>query len=226
MIWKTAKKSSNNNILQEKPTITFNNVCPAIKFANNRTPRLIGLKIYDKSSIGTNKSAKPKEVLEGINKDNIWNLCFWIQIIFIPIKIEKDKVNVTIRWLVVVKLYGIKPIKLLNKTKIKIIEIKGKYFSPSLLMLSNSNCDEASYNVSIKTCHVLGIKKKLLSFKECSFELKKKTIEMKKKKTKKFTNTKLVIEKSKQNNLIENNRIIWNCSKGVYNIVFKPVIAI
>ena len=140
MIWKTAKKSSNNNILQEKPTITFNNVCPAIKFANNRTPRLIGLKMYDKSSIGTNKSAKPKEVLEGINKDSIWNLCLWIQIIFIPIKIEKDKVNVTIRWLVAVKLYGIKPIKLLNKTKMKITEIKGKYFSPSLLMLSNNNC--------------------------------------------------------------------------------------
>ena len=40
-------------------------------------------------------------------------------------------------------------------------------------------------------------------------------------KTKKFTNAKLVIEKSKQNNLIENNKIIWNCSKGVYNIIFN-----
>jgi hypothetical protein len=29
------------------------------------------LKTYDKSSIGTNNRAKPKEVLEGINKDNI-----------------------------------------------------------------------------------------------------------------------------------------------------------
>ena len=101
---KIAKKSSNNNMLQEKPTITFNKVCPAIRFANNRTPKLIGLKTYDKSSIGTNNRAKPKEVLEGINKDNIWNLCFWIQIIFKPMKIERDKVKVTIRWLVVVKL--------------------------------------------------------------------------------------------------------------------------
>lgn len=108
----------------------------------------------------------------------------------------------------------------------KITEIKGKYFSPSLLILSNNNCAEFSYNASIKTCHVLGIKKKLLSFKECSLELKKRTIETKKSKTKKFTNTKLVIEKSKQNNLIENRRIIWNCSKGVYNIVFKTVIAV
>ena len=102
--WRTAKKSSNNNILQEKPTITFNNVCPAIKFANSRTPKLIGLKIYDKSSIGTNNKAKPNEVLAGRNKENIWNLCVWIQIMFKPIKIEKDKINVIIRWLVAVKL--------------------------------------------------------------------------------------------------------------------------
>ena len=91
-------------MLQEKPTITFSNVCPAIKFANNRTPKLIGLKIYDKSSIGTSNNARPKEVLAGKNKDNIWNLCFWIQIMFKPIKIERDRVKVTIKWLVVVKL--------------------------------------------------------------------------------------------------------------------------
>ena len=102
--WRTAKKSSNNSILQENPTITFKSVWPAIKFAKSRTPKLIGLKTYDRSSIGTNSKAKPKEVLEGINKDNMWNLCFCTQIIFIPTKIEKDKVNVTIRWLVVVKL--------------------------------------------------------------------------------------------------------------------------
>jgi len=102
--WRTANKSSNNNMLQEKPTITFNKVCPAIKFANNRTPKLIGLKMYDNNSIGTSNNAKPNEVLEGMNKDIIWNLCFWIHIKFIPIKIEKDKVKVTIRWLVTVKL--------------------------------------------------------------------------------------------------------------------------
>jgi len=164
-MWKTAKKSSNNSILQEKPTITFSKVCPAIKFANSRTPKLIGLKMYDNSSIGTNNKAKPNEVLEGMNKDNIWNLCVWIHIMFIPIKIEKDKLNVTIRWLVVVKLYGINPIKLLNKTKVKTTEMKGKYFSPSLLILSNNNCDDASYSVSTNTCHVLGMKKKLVSFK-------------------------------------------------------------
>ena len=54
-----------------------------------------------------------------------------------------------------------------------------------------------------------------------ALELKKMIIELKNTKTKRFTNTKLVIEKSKQNNLIENNKIIWNCSKGVNNMLFK-----
>ena len=47
----------------------------------------------------------------------------------------------------------------------KITEIKGKYFSPSALILSNNNCAEVSYNASMNTCHVFGIKKKLVSFK-------------------------------------------------------------
>jgi len=84
-------------MLQEKPTITFSSVCPAIRLANSRTPRLIGLNIQDISSIGTNSKAKPKEVFAGIKKENIRNLCLWIQMIFIPINMEKDRVKVTIR---------------------------------------------------------------------------------------------------------------------------------
>ena len=138
------KNLKSSNILQEKSTITFSSVWPAIKLVNSRTSKLIGLNIYDSSSIGTNNNAKPKEVFAGMKKDSIWNLCLWIQIMFKPIKIEKDKVNVTIRWLVVVKLYGINPIKLLSKIKVKRTEIKGKYFSPSLLILSNNNRNEVS----------------------------------------------------------------------------------
>jgi len=77
-----------------------------------------------------------------------------------------------------------------------------------LLILSNNNCDDVSYRASINTCHVFGIKKKLDTFEQSVFELKKYTNKLKKSKTKIFTNTKLVIEKSKQNNLIENNKII------------------
>lgn len=77
-----------------------------------------------------------------------------------------------------------------------------------MLILSNNNCDDISYKVSINVCHVFEIKKKLATFEQFVFELKKYTNKLKNSKTKTFTNTKLVIEKSKQNNLIENNKII------------------
>ncbi len=89
-----------------------------------------------------------------------------------------------------------------------------------MLILSNNNCEDISYKVSINTCQVFGIKKKLVPFEQFVFALKKYKNKLKNNKTKIFTNTKLVIEKSKQNNLIENNKIIWNCSEGVLNINF------
>lgn len=52
------------------------------------------------------------------------------------------------------------------------------------------------------------MKKKLDVTTQSIFELRKYTNRMKNTKTKTFTNTKLVIEKSKQNNFIENNKII------------------
>ena len=67
------------------------------------------------------------------------------------------------------------------------------------------------------------MKKKLEVFREPTLELKNITIAPKNNNTNKFTNTKLVIEKSKQNNLIENNKIIWNCSKGVHNMIFNTL---
>ena len=44
-----------------------------------------------------------------------------------PIKMEKDKINVTIKWLVTVKLRT-NPIKLLNNIKVKITDIKENIF--------------------------------------------------------------------------------------------------
>ena len=55
---------------------------------------------------------------------------------FKPINIENDKVKVMIKWLVIVKLYGTNPIKLLNKINENIIVRKGKYFSA----LANYKC--------------------------------------------------------------------------------------
>ena len=55
---------------------------------------------------------------------------------------------------------------------------------------------------------MLGIKKKLTSFVFVELELKRIITALKHNKTKKFTNAKLVIEKSKQNNLMEYNKMI------------------
>jgi len=91
-------------MLQEKPTITFNKLWPAIKLINNRIPKLIGLAIYDINSIGTSNKANKNVVLEGKNKEKVSILYFLNVMIFIPIKTVKDRVKVTIKWLVAVKL--------------------------------------------------------------------------------------------------------------------------
>jgi hypothetical protein len=70
------KNLESSNKLQEKPTITFSSVWPATKLAKDWTPKLIGLNIYNSSSIGTNNNAEPKEVFAGMKKDRMWNLCF------------------------------------------------------------------------------------------------------------------------------------------------------
>lgn len=82
--------------------------------------------------------------------------------------------------------------------------MKGKYIPPSLFILLNNNFDETSYNVSTNIRHVLGTKNNNNSIK-------------------KFTNAKLVIEKSKQSNWMESGEMIWNCSKKIYNIRFNTL---
>lgn len=121
---------------------------------------------------------------------------------FNPIKIENDKVNVTIKWLVIVKLYGTKPIKLLNKIKEKIIVIKGKYFSLPVLIKSNVSCDTTSYDDSKITCQGFGIKKNDDLLRQLLFEVKKYKVPLKHKRVKILINNALVIEKSKPNILI------------------------
>jgi hypothetical protein len=69
-IFATKKKSPINIIDQLNPTITFNKVCPAIIFANNRTDKLNNRKVYEINSIGTNKNIIAKGVPCGKNKLN------------------------------------------------------------------------------------------------------------------------------------------------------------
>jgi putative ribosome biogenesis GTPase RsgA len=93
----------------------------------------------------------------GKNSEKVLNPYFSIVITFIPIKTENDKVNVTKRWLVDVNEYGINPIILLNKIKLKISEMNGKYFVLSVVIMSEINWATISEIDSITFCHEFDI---------------------------------------------------------------------
>jgi len=52
-----------------------------------------------------------------------------------------------------VKVYGISPIKLLNRIKLKISEINGKYFVFSVVIMSEINWATIPESDSIIFCH-------------------------------------------------------------------------
>ena len=81
--------------LQANPAKIFKRVCPAIILQNNRIAKLKGLKIYKTNSTGTSKKANNNGVPEGKKREKNSNLCVFIQIIFIPIKIERLIAKVT-----------------------------------------------------------------------------------------------------------------------------------
>lgn len=104
-----------------------NKVCPDIKFANNRIPKLNGLEKYEIISIPIKNGFKAFGAPDGIKVLTKEAFCIKIPTIIIAIKKEKLKVNAIVTWLVNVKLYNDIPIKLatnINKNKLK---ITGKY---------------------------------------------------------------------------------------------------
>jgi len=105
-----------NSIVKLKPIKIFNNVCPAIIFANNRIDKLNKRATYETISIKTNKMAIAIGVPFGKkNPINLKNPLLYIAKILIMIKRIKAVENVIINELVIVKLYGIKPIIFENK---------------------------------------------------------------------------------------------------------------
>lgn len=116
-----------------------NKVCPDIKFANNRIPKLNGLEKYEIISIpikkGVNAFGAPAGTKVFINA----NFCINIPIITIPINIEKLNANAITIWLVNVKLYKHIPIILainINKNK---LNINGKYAYPFVFICCFTN---------------------------------------------------------------------------------------
>ena len=86
----------------------------------------------------TNNGAKANGEPAGKNSTNICKPCFFIPIIFIPIKKVKAKPKVIIIWLVIVNAKGIIPNKLEKSIKKKIQNKAGKYWEPSFLIFSET----------------------------------------------------------------------------------------
>lgn len=93
-----------DNIVQANPAIIFNNVCPDIIFAKSRIDKLKTRDTYDAISMGTNRGANAICIPLGRKNPKKCSLCFFIEIILIPINNVNAKLNVTKMWLVIVKL--------------------------------------------------------------------------------------------------------------------------
>ena len=90
--------------LTTKPANTLSMVCPAVKLANNRTARLIGRDKYEITSIGIISGHNIIETPGGTKKLKKCIPCFTKPKIVTPIKTVNAIANVTITWLVKVKL--------------------------------------------------------------------------------------------------------------------------
>lgn len=83
-------------MVQEKPAMIFNKVCPEVILANNRIDKVNTFTIYDKNSIVIIKGTITKGTPLGKNKAKKFIPCLRSPIIFIPINIDRDKLNVNI----------------------------------------------------------------------------------------------------------------------------------
>jgi len=133
---------------------------------------------------------------------------------FIPIKIDKLMVNVTIKWLVNVKLYGINPIKFKDNKKKKIENTNGKKYWLFLFLIFSVTSDKIILCIiSIIDCQRFGTIKYVLSL--VLIKLKNKTNVKKAINNSMITSfVKLKSKKPKYNDISGNT---WNCSKGLVN---------
>ena len=87
------------------------------------------------NSINTSNGNKAKGQPAGTNKEKNFKPCLLNPKIVAPKTIVKLSENVNIKWLVLAKLYGIIPSKLLNKMKTNNAYINGKNTCPSLAFI-------------------------------------------------------------------------------------------
>jgi hypothetical protein len=144
------------SIVHTNPAISFNKVWPATRFAKSRIARLKTRAVYDTISSPTKKGAITNGIPLGTKNPSAFILCIFIAITFIPIKIVSDIPKVTKKWLVIVKLYGIIPTKLLKIRNENRKKIKGKNFTPSLPIVFSTISLVNKYNSSIRDCQRVG----------------------------------------------------------------------
>ena len=112
------------------PAMTKISMWPTIMLAAKRTDRLTGLVRYVNSSITIIKGARKIGVPLGKKKEKNFQPCLMKAIIVTEIKTMIAIANVIEIWLVTVNPYGITPNKLRVSMNMKILKIKGRYFSP------------------------------------------------------------------------------------------------
>lgn len=100
----TVNIEQNEINVQQKEDNIFINAWPAVILANNLIAKLKTLTEYDINSNTNNNGDNNKGVLCGKNKFINFTPLYKTPIIFKPIKNDKDKKNVTVKWLVTVKL--------------------------------------------------------------------------------------------------------------------------
>lgn len=91
-------------MVQAKPAIIFNKVCPEVIFANNRIAKVKTLTKYERNSIEISKGTIINGTFLGKKREKKFRPWVFKPIILIPIKIDNDNANVKVMWLVTVKL--------------------------------------------------------------------------------------------------------------------------
>ena len=95
MKWATHIAPPATIIDHAKPPMTFNKICPAIMFANNRTDKLMKVIVNPMTSSGTMNPTIANGVPAGRNLRKKANPCNRKPMINFPIQIAKAKVIVT-----------------------------------------------------------------------------------------------------------------------------------
>lgn len=124
-------KKKNNSpeviMLYVKPLRMFKSMCPDNTFAASLRPNDTFLAKYDINSIKTSKGNKPSGQPLGTKSEKNFNPCLLKPSIVAPRTTVKLNEKVSMKWLVLAKLYGTIPTRLFTNINRNKTYIKGKY---------------------------------------------------------------------------------------------------